>query len=456
MNILFYSTSSNIYDGTNLCIKTTPLCAEQVEELAKKYPEHNFIIATQLPGMFLLDLDGNKIKCKANQIRYEIIEDDNEDKIADFLSSLNPEIAIAASFYVAPYDWLTIKDALVAEKLREKGIKTVCHAAQTALNCFDKFKTHVTLEKFGFNTAKAVYVHHALFVNAGNRREVKSNIYRTAILNEIQKLKYPVIIKDTVGLSSYGADVVNNFEEAKNILFSRKTSSDRIVEELILGEQFGAEIHSSLAADKSHFEHKVFSPFIFSVNRYGITSPKQSVKIGPVESPKYKIEQLKSELKKLADSLNFEGISQVDLVYSEKEEKWYIIEINPRLSGMTQTYAAMCGCSIFELLFNLSGENKKNPEREQERSETNGVFINIKYPLLNEETIKKMKALPFVHYVSQTENKAARQIREQGYCEVILGGKNKADLEKKLFELKETFGGEEIFFKNAKDLLLKI
>ncbi len=454
MNILFYSTNSNIYDGQSLCVSTNPSCALQLTELAKKNPEHDFIVATQLPGMFLLDVKENEIESKADSIRYEIIKDDDEEKIADFLSSLHPDIAVAATFYVAPFDWLTIKDAIVAEKLRERGVKTICHSTQTALNCFDKVKTHAFLEKFNFNTAKSVHVHHALFVNAGNRREIKSNIYRTAVLNEIAKLSYPVIIKDTVGLSSYGADVVNTFEEAKNILFSRKTSSDRIVEELISGEQFGTEIHSGLSSENNDFEHEILSPFIFSVNRYGITSPKQSVKIGPVNNPEFKIGELRAELLRLSKIMKFEGITQVDLVYSDKKQKWYIIEINPRLSGMSQTYAAMEHSSIFEILLSLAlGKDCKNPCGQKSDGE---LFLNIKYPLLDKETLEKIKALPFVDYVSQTENKAARQIREKGYCEVILRGNNKKELEKNLSELKEKFGGEEIFFDNTKKLLLKI
>ena len=36
--------------------------------------------------------------------------------------------------------------------------------------------------------------------------------------------------------------------------------------------------------EKNHF---VFFPFIFSTNKYGITSPKQSVKLGPINDEKF-------------------------------------------------------------------------------------------------------------------------------------------------------------------------
>lgn len=55
--------------------------------------------------------------------------------------------------------------------------------------------------------------------------------------------------------------------------------------------------------------------------------------------PSYHFEKVQEELLNMAQSLKFEGTVQVDLVYRAGE--WYIIEINPRWSGMTTTTAAM-------------------------------------------------------------------------------------------------------------------
>ena len=57
--------------------------------------------------------------------------------------------------------------------------------------------------------------------------------------------------------------------------------------------------------------------------------------------PSYHFEKVQEELLNMAQSLKFEGTVQVDLVYRAGE--WYIIEINPRWSGMTTTTAAMEG-----------------------------------------------------------------------------------------------------------------
>lgn len=82
-------------------------------------------------------------------------------------------------------------------------------------------------------------------------------------------------------------------------------------------------------------------PIAFSVNKDGITDPLNSVKFGPVTDPAYHFEKVQEELLNMAQTLKFEGTVQVDLVYRNGE--WFIIEINPRWSGMTTTTAAMEG-----------------------------------------------------------------------------------------------------------------
>lgn len=438
MRILFYSTSSNFCDGKDLHTVTLPSCALQWENLAQKYSEHEFIIATQLPGMFLVDSKETKIK-KAKKIQYEIIKDDDEEKIAQFLASLKPELALACSFYVTPFDWLSVKDSIVAENLNKLGIKTLCHPLDTTLACFDKHQTHGILEKYGINCPKSLYIHHGLFINAGNRREIKSNVYKSAVLKKLKTLRYPIIIKDTVGLSSYGMEVTENFEDALTFLKSKRHTSDRIAQEMKKGVHAGTEIYGS------NGNYTVMPPFIFSVNKYGITSPKQSVKVGPVTNKNLKIPELNKMLIHLAKSLNFSGIAQVDLVFDG--EDWFVIEINPRLSGMTATYAVSMGISTSELIFNSFSENF--PQRNFL------LTVNIKFPILSEGELLRLKKFNFVKTVNQIENSAAKQLRERGYCEVILCGKTKDEVQENLLTLKNSFElkNEEDFFTTAQKMI---
>ena len=451
MRILFYSTSSNIYDGDAITTTTLPSWTEQWDFLAGKNCEHEILIATQLPAMFLCDVEGNSI-VESEKLRRLLIKSDKEKEIAEELAELKPDLAIAASFYVVPYDWLTIKDAMVADFLREKGIRTICHSVETATICFDKWRTHVFLEKIGVKCAKAVYMHHELWINGGNRRDLQSNVYRDSVFHEIRKLRFPVIIKDTTGLSSFGADVVNNYDEAVGILKSKKTTSDRIIEEMLGGEQFGCEIYGTFDEKSGQGNYMILPPFKFSVNQYGITSPKQSVKFGPIgvnedESKKYKISELNEMLLRLANGMKLDGIAQLDLVFDG--ENWFVIEINPRLSGMSTTYAASAGVSLPDMMFSELLNSSQRAQRAQRFS------INIKFPILARWKLKELKALPYVAFVNQIENHAAKQIREQGYCEVILCGETREILRENLLDLKEKFADfiEEGFFDKAEELL---
>lgn len=462
MRILFYSTNSNYFDGTKFYYKSFPLNKTTIEEFCRQFPEHEFIFATQLPGMFMLDLEGNEAKQKAECAQYALLQKDDPLELAQEIASYKPDAVIAATFWTTPYDWLPVKDALVAEQLNSLGIKTYCHSTETAVNCFDKWRTHQAVEKLNvIEMPKAVYVHHALFINGGNRRELKSNVYRQSVLQQIKSLRFPVVIKDTVGLSSYGMDVINTYQDVLVYLNSKRNTSDRIVEEYIQGIQFGAEIYGT----DSYYISPVF---MFSVNKYGITSPKQSVKLGPVNSEKFHISELREQLKHLAQKMHFEGAAQVDLVYSEQNAKWYLIEINPRLSGMSQTVAASVNKNIFTLLLEntLFAESarvsttgtsctKQQPVCSTAASAAKYVF-DFKLPLLTEEQFESVKKFPSLKYICQTENLAARQLREQGFCEIIFGATDSlGELEQNLEQLKKDYADliEPVFFENAVSMI---
>ena len=228
---------------------------------------------------------------------------------------------------------------------------------------------------------------------------------------------------------------------AKNILMSKKNSGDRLVEEFLDGPQFGTEIHGIPG------NYTIFPPFMFSTNQYGITSPKQSVKIGPVTNEKYNLPEFYRTMNQLAEKLRLNGIAQVDLVFHEK--KWYVLEVNPRLSGLTATISASCGKTIPEMLLNTAFLKNK------ETSELKYV-VDMKFPVLSSEMQKKLYDFESVIFVRQMFNKKARQHREEGFCEVIFGARNSLDtLEDDLEKLKKNFPEiiEPDFFKKALEML---
>ena len=433
MRIIFYSTNSNFFDEENFKIKVMPKNAATFSNFCKAHPEHEFFCVTQKPGIFLPEkTDGSHDAVfTLPNVHYLPLETDT-DTFAGTVAALKPDMAIAMTFWIEPYDWLPVSDAILGEKLKAAGIRTICHSVETALICFDKWRTHNELTRLGFKVAAAVFCDHDLYFCAGSNKEVLRNVYKESVLAQIRGLRLPVIIKDTTGLSSYGMTVAHTYGEVAGYLNSKRNNSNRLIEEFISGRQFGLEIYGLPGA------YTVLPPFEFSVNQYGITSPKQSVKYGPCELPS----ELREMMLKLAEGLGLCGAAQVDLILDD-DGKWHIIEVNPRLSGMTYTYAAACGLSVFEMMYKACVE--KNALLQPAP-----FVMSLKLPLMTENEMSEILQLPGVKLLNQTNDLAAKQEREKGFCECIIAADEKSVLQKAVAHFEELFPDNAIILQAKK------
>lgn len=436
MKVLFYSSNSNVFNKDTYLIKTLPSWRETWNSFCKINAQNEYISFSQLPALFLPE---NTLICNS----------DDTYEFANQIESLKPDLVIALSFWTNLFDWLNIKDALIAEELKNRGLNVICHSLHTSLICFDKYQTHNFLVQNGFLKAKAFFIDHNLYFCGGNRKEVKYNIYKEAIINQICKMKFPLIIKDPVSLSSYGMDVLKTKGEVINYLNSKKNNSSRLIEEFIDGENYGVEVYSYKNKDGT-FTCNIFPPFIFSTNKYGITSPKQSIKCGPVNLSDDLINDLNNQITKLVSLLQLEGPSQIDLILSKN--KWYFVEINPRLSGMTTSYCASLNISFYSMINSIFVEKKAYTKKDF------SPVLNIKIPILIDEQLIELKKEDGIYLLNQINNLEAKQEREKGYCEVILNAKNKDDLLESLLKLQKKFPSyfDENFFLKAQQLIKKI
>lgn len=443
MRIVFFSTNSNLFDEESFKITVLPSNSTLFNQFTKAHPEHEFFCITQMPGIFLPEKSSSQ-----NNIRYLPLETSRE-AFAEEITALKPDLAIAMTFWIEPYDWLPVSDALVGEKLKTAGIRTVCHSVQTGLVCFDKWRTRNELARLGFKVPAALFCDHDLYFCAGSNKEVIRNVYKESVLAQIRGLKLPVIIKDTTGLSSYGMTVAHSYGEVAGYLNSKRNNSNRLIEEFIKGRQFGLEVYGVPGA------YTVLPPFEFSVNQYGITSPKQSVKYGPCELPA----ELREMMLKLAEGLGLCGAAQVDLILDD-DGKWHIIEVNPRLSGMTYTYAAACGLSVFELLYKtviepaITGNEPKTAviEPVEITAGFKPFVLSLKLPLMSENQMKKILQLLGVCLLNQTNDLAAKQEREKGFCECIIAAQEKEILQNAVARFEELFPGDAIILQAEKML----
>ena len=341
MKIAVFSSSGNGGDSKFMSpYHFFPSRADEWDEISRLFPEHEFKVYMSLHGGSFIDEDGKKILIHSEKVPYTIIPVEyGIDEIVDLIMTDQPDIAVALTTPIIPYDWGAVRDSLVAEGLREKGVKVIAHSTQLSEEAFEKHKINARLRDLGFPVPEGVFVNKKLYNAHKEEPDIMRNAYRDFINKRIEKLAFPVIIKCDSGAGSEGLSVAKCLDEAVEILDNDESGMDMIVEEKIEGINFGAEIYG--ADGRYCFK----GPIIFSSNANGVIDPFAGVKYGPVTGKEYKVDELKTQLLSLAEKLGFCGGVEIDLMFTGSE--WYIIEINPRFSLMSMLTAAIDGRNIF-------------------------------------------------------------------------------------------------------------
>lgn len=411
MKIVLYTTRSDAFNGDYVHMSYMPRRARAWDELAAKYPDHKIVVVGTKPGNALFDMDGNEIAERPENVEYvEIDGGAGIEEIADLIAELGPDVAVAISGPGQTLDWNPVMDSMVAEELEKRGIRTEAHRVFTSIGCFDKWRSSMMLRSGGFDVARSLYVHNDMFRVEDEIPSITTNVYKEYVLRRIQDMDYPVIIKSTTGAGSAGIQIAQTFEEAKAALLADDNTADVLVEEMLPGEQFGTEIH--VTADG---KCNVLPPFALSINDTGITDPYTGTKYGPVMSEAYGIAELQESLARMAKEFGFKGSTEIDLVY--RNNKWYVIEINPRWSGLTTTAAAAQGRSPFEIYMESAlGGTRDYSDWSQLRP-----AINFKVTGMSDEDAERLAGFDGVQYVGNTIAEVPGRERV-AFSEVVMGG----------------------------------
>lgn len=117
--------------------------------------------------------------------------------------------------------------------------------------------------------------------------------------------------------------------------------------------------------------------------------------------------------------------------------------MNPRLSGMTYTYAAACELSVFEMMYKACVEKNALPQPAP-------FVMSLKLPLMTENEMSEILQLPGVKLLNQTNDLAAKQEREKGFCECIIAADEKSVLQKAVAHFEELFPDNAIILQAKK------
>lgn len=162
------------------------------------------------------------------------------------------------------------------------------------------------------------------------------------VLNNIEKIGYPVIVKPARQGSSIGINIAKNEEEVKSAINDAIKYDDKIlIEEVIenMTELNCSVLGSNLYCQTSVIEQVMGHDEILSFNdkyigsgsKKGISSSKGMVsasRIIPANIPENVTKKIYETSKKVFKALGASGVVRIDYLYDKKRSKFYVNELN--------------------------------------------------------------------------------------------------------------------------------
>lgn len=183
------------------------------------------------------------------------------------------------------------------------------------------------------------------------------------IMQEINALNYPIIIKPSMLGSSIGIKIIDNENDLKNAInYAFKFDDFLIVEKALKNyKEFNCAIIENTLSD---IEEVVVSEEIFTFeDKY---QTKKSEHILPAKLSRDLKEQIYSLTKKTSESLRNESIARVDFLYDLEEEKLYVNEINTIPGALAYYLFESKGIFFDELLDKLITLTMKRDYRKKQ------------------------------------------------------------------------------------------
>lgn len=409
MRIVLYTTNSEFSDDTTYN-REYPDRGKIWDEIAEKYKEHEIIVVTKFPSSYVfLDSDKGKFINMPKKVKFEVLPPRaSNEEFANKIYDLKPDVVVDISVHSFNNDWGTLANSLVGDILRKKGIKVASNSINTALTFFNKWETHLSLKEKGFNVPNAVYINYNLLNTDKELPELTAvNQYKEYVFYEIKNLKFPIIIKSITGTISDGIYIAKTFEDACNFLNSNTLKSDFIVEEFIKGTEYGIEIRGIEG------NYEVTLPYLLTSGNDGVTHPLSNIKLGPVTNEKkFDLIGLKKEMLRLANEYKICVNAQVDLIYDG--QKFYILEINLRYSGLTPIICYAKGIYQFETYIDYATQFAGEKTEKKNQKEKYSIHFKLKNP--KREQIEEIARINHVKDINVVESP------ELCYCCMIFGG----------------------------------
>lgn len=267
-----------------------------------------------------------------------------------------------------------VRDSLVKDYItnRKLPINIVANSSATMESTFDKFLTKEILSHY------QVAVTPSMLLNA------------ISDVRGIEKAYgYPVVIKERKSYTGMGVKIFNNSEDLTRY-------ATRNIQKGLFAEPFiaGSEVSMEVIVWNGEM---IFQPLVYKgETRLNIFEhPAYRPRIAPFKKGSALEEKLRQMGAKAIEKLQLEGVAEFEFLIVDDQP--FIMEINPRLSGVTRLCHAAGGVNAHKELAHMSIHNtlRKNTVIENDK-----YAIQLPLNVLPEgEFLKRLQEDPHISYI---------------------------------------------------------
>ncbi|WGN89476.1 ATP-grasp domain-containing protein [Ligilactobacillus faecis] len=266
------------------------------------------------------------------EIEY-FMEGISEEELAKRIINWCPDLVVSISLP----DNNAVRDASLSRFFSKNKIPYIMHPLESVMILSNKWDTVRFLRKRGVEVPKTIYVSGDLI----SKRVNGYGSYLNIIEHKLNSFCFPCIVKPLWDSMSQG---IKKFEDLKNLMaFLRSIKVDHIIQEYVSGELLGIEAIT-------YGEDVYFQPLIKKYTDENLM-PFAHLRYGPYEElGDEELNTLKNKLKCICLELRLNGSVEFELIYDKKKSRVYILEINPRISGMTNLSSMISKENTYTLL----------------------------------------------------------------------------------------------------------
>lgn len=299
----------------------------------------------------------------------KVKEDIDAEELARKIIQWGADVAISISLP----DNNAHRDSYLKELLETKfNIPVIMHPVKTTTLLSNKWETNQWLKKHGYQVPKSVLVYGDLL----SKRTVKYVSYIDFVISQVKDLKGPYYLKPLWDSMSTGVRKFSDISEIKNYIYETSIDYDFVIEEQINGGLYGMEV---VGNNGNFFCQPLVKKCTDSTDSL---VPFDHVRFGPF--PINNKEKLLLETNFIEICKKLEICGSVEFEFIGNDTGFHIIEINPRVSGMTNLSSAISGVNTYVCLLQMAKGFKMNQK--------NNEWFTLELPLEN-MSIDKLKKL---------------------------------------------------------------